>query len=290
MPISLIASDMDGTLLQDHLSISDFTAQTIKAIQAKGITFVACTGRTLSQARLPLDAHGITCPIIALNGAEIYDTNNRLLHQSAIAPSTGYRLIEAAEKASCFVELLTDKGIYMRNREARIESFKTFFKFSNRQLSEDELLTSFKDLEQAWGLEYEADLPALLSQKDTHLLKLSIFPQHSIAVLKALQRDLTLRFTDVSVTSSGVGNIEINSAQGQKGWALRYFAEHFGHDLSNTMAIGDNLNDLSMLQLVGHSYAMANGAPEAKSAAKHIALSHTEDGVAHAILDCISRS
>ncbi|WP_158589178.1 HAD family hydrolase [Atopobacter sp. AH10] len=289
MPITLIASDMDGTLLKDRDSISQFSAETIKSIQKQGISFVACTGRTLAQARGPLNEQGISCPIIALNGAQIYDENNQLLHQSTIPKEIGRELIKEIESSLCFVELITDKGIYMRTREARIESFKSYFKFSNQHIPHEQLLDSLKDLEQTFGLEYEADFDTLLDQEDLNLLKLSVFPQHSIAVLKALQRDLASRFSMVSVTSSGIGNIEINSKEGQKGAALTYFAKKFGHDLENTLTIGDNLNDISMLKVSGHSYAMANGAKETKIAAQFLAKSNKEDGVAYAILDALSR-
>jgi len=71
--IKLIASDMDGTLLNASMQISEENIQAIKYAQSKGIEFMVATGRNRKEALPPLQEAGIDCAMITLNGAQVYD-------------------------------------------------------------------------------------------------------------------------------------------------------------------------------------------------------------------------
>ena len=82
--IKLIASDMDGTLLNDHIDVSLSNAQAIKRAQENGIHFVIATGRDYPLASHPLKGHAIECPIITLNGAQMFDKNGKNLYNRGL--------------------------------------------------------------------------------------------------------------------------------------------------------------------------------------------------------------
>ncbi|REH93020.1 HAD-IIB family hydrolase, partial [Staphylococcus felis] len=89
--------------------------------------------------------------------------------------------------------------------------------------------------------------------------------------------------SNLEVSSSSRGNIEITHADAQKGTAVASIAEKLGVSLEDTMAIGDNLNDKSMLERVGYPVAMANAIPELKEHAKFVTDTNENSGVAKAI-------
>ena len=89
--------------------------------------------------------------------------------------------------------------------------------------------------------------------------------------------------TGLAVSSSGAGNLEITNINAQKGIALEQFAKSKGIAMENVMAIGDNFNDLSMLQRAGYSVAMGNAPEEIKAACKSVTTTNEFDGVGMAI-------
>jgi Cof subfamily protein (haloacid dehalogenase superfamily) len=98
--------------------------------------------------------------------------------------------------------------------------------------------------------------------------------------LAAIRREIAERFPDVVTTSSTWNNLEINSSGAHKGRALERLARHLGFTLADCAAFGDGLNDLTMVKAAGLGVAMGNAVDEVKAAAKTIAPTNDEDGVA----------
>ena len=92
------------------------------------------------------------------------------------------------------------------------------------------------------------------------------------------------------MTSSGQNNIEVNHKNAQKGIAVAHVAHERGIPLEDVMTIGDNFNDVSMLQTAGVSFAMGNAEIEVKEYAKYITDTNLEAGVGKAILRAISEN
>ena len=82
--IQLFVSDMDGTLLDKHAQISPRTVAAIHRAQAAGVMFAVATGRSFAEATNVLHAHHIHCPLIAVNGAAVYDEHQQLVSQSPL--------------------------------------------------------------------------------------------------------------------------------------------------------------------------------------------------------------
>lgn len=91
----------------------------------------------------------------------------------------------------------------------------------------------------------------------------------------------------LAVSSSSRGNIEITHSDAQKGIALEAIAEQLKIPMSDVMAIGDNLNDISMLEKAGYAVAMENGAPEVKEMADYITDTNENSGVGKAIIQAL---
>ncbi|PTK34903.1 Cof-type HAD-IIB family hydrolase, partial [Staphylococcus nepalensis] len=87
------------------------------------------------------------------------------------------------------------------------------------------------------------------------------------------------KHTNLAISSSARGNIEITNAYAQKGIALEEIANQLGINMEDVMAIGDNMNDVSMLEKAGYPVAMENAMPEVKEYAKYVTDNKQKCGV-----------
>ncbi|MBQ7565482.1 MAG: HAD family phosphatase, partial [Oscillospiraceae bacterium] len=117
--------------------------------------------------------------------------------------------------------------------------------------------------------------------------------QHGVQKIQAFFKDMELRsreidalqkrFPDTTVTTSIVNNVEINSKDATKGVAIQKLAAYLGLELSQTMAFGDDTNDVTMLRAAGIGVAMGNAADAVKAAADFVTDDCNHSGVAKAI-------
>ena len=126
------------------------------------------------------------------------------------------------------------------------------------------------------------ELKAYLREQNRGVQKLQLFTPDD-ALRRQLLKDLTERFGTLSVSTSMPCNIEINDAHANKGEAIASLAAYLGLPMAATMAIGDGLNDRSMIRMAGLGVAMANAYPEILAIADEITASCDEDGAALAI-------
>ena len=103
-----------------------------------------------------------------------------------------------------------------------------------------------------------------------------------------LFNSLLLIRNKVKVTSSVIDNIEINTINTNKGNALKKLIEIIGINLKETAAIGDNNNDIEMIEEVGIGIVMGNASDDIKIKADLITLSNDEGGAALAIFKILS--
>lgn len=101
--------------------------------------------------------------------------------------------------------------------------------------------------------------------------------------------DILSRFDDLTLTSSREGNLEITAAGVSKASARVWLAHVRGVRACDVVAFGDSGNSIGMLRWAGMAYAMGNGTEEAKGAARSVARSNANDGVAIALRSMMSR-
>ncbi len=120
-------------------------------------------------------------------------------------------------------------------------------------------------------------------------MKIIAFSEEGPAKLKPLSDEILAKHSSLKITSSSASNIEINNINAQKGIAVERYANMLNTPMSDVMAIGDNNNDVSMLELAGVSYAMGNASPEVKQLARYITDTNVNDGVGKAILEVLAK-
>ena len=280
--IRLIASDMDGTLLNDKLEVSAGNAAAIRRAQAAGIEFMVATGRGLSEAQPLVSAHDLHTAFITVNGALVYDTAGTLTVQAPIAPEVVTTIVETLQTSGLYFELVTNRGIYSDSRVRRIQQVADVLVRLNPDTSYKIAVALAAARLELMAINYVADYRDLLADPDLVVFKVIAFDGDSEATLAAAQQQL-LATKRLSITSSAVNNIEINAIEAQKGFALKTYAEKKGFTLAECMAIGDNLNDESMIAMAKYGVAMGNAVPHIKDIAWWTTAKNTDDGVAQAI-------
>ena len=276
-----IVSDMDGTLLNENQKISEENRKALEAVREMGGQVIIATGRSYKEARLALDEANINCPIISMNGAAVYDQKGDLISSQPIALEELESTITFLEEAGLYFELYTNHGVFSKNPEHAVDSLVDIVLSANPEHDREEVRRrALARIE--YGFLFEThDYHALIKEEDMHVFKILVFSIHQDELSTAAEA--LAKFDGLTITSSGKGNIEINNRGISKGNALEALLANYHIPLEETIAIGDNLNDVSMFEKAGLSIAMGNAAEEIKQICKDTTLSNKEDGVAHVI-------
>ncbi len=258
--IKLIASDIDGTLLPEgtpHLDPDIF--RIIRELKQKGIQFVAASGRSYESVRKLFDPVADDLIFLVENGAYIV-AQEKPLYQQSLDPELMKELIQFARQESSLIFYMV-AGFTDLYTEKKNEDF-------------------IRPQEEGYGITY-VRVDDLLTV-DVPLIKCAMYTEGDAARLAERVR---LQFGDcVNVTPSGAHWVDCIPLHVDKGHALRILQDKLGISSAETVAFGDNANDVPLLLAADESYAVEEGRPEAKAAAKYSAGKMSEKGV-YRVLD-----
>ena len=287
--IKLIASDMDGTLLNHNHKIPKENVKLINFAKNQGIEFVVATGRAYYEALPALNEENINCDVISFNGGIVYDKNGNIISITPMVPKDLYYTIEILKSFDISYQLYTKNTIYTRSIETDINAYIDLIR-SNGYEPDVEHLRAEAQQKLDLGYITEVDnIELYLNEEENPPIKI-IAISNDISKLENATKLLSEN-TNISVTSSGANNIEIMHKNATKGEALKEIAKIYGINLENAVAIGDNLNDQAMLDIVGYSVAMKNGNTILKEQAKYVTeKTNSEGGVADTIFKLIEQN
>lgn len=287
--IKMIASDMDGTLLTSHLSISELNKDAVLKAQEQGIEFMVATGRAYTEAKPPLEDAGIRCGMITGNGAQAFDADGNEIFTISIDKRIAKKVMAILRENGLYFELMTSKGVYSDSQPQRLENFATLLAENIPHITFKMAIAMASTHLNMLHINYTESYDELIESDDIEVLKVITFSDGGQEVLQPIAREIE-KLDDVHVTSSFPNNIEINHVEAQKGVAVKRLAEAKSIDLKEVMTIGDNFNDVSMLEVAGVSFAMGNAEAGVKKVAKYEAETNVNDGVGKAILRAISEN
>jgi Cof subfamily protein (haloacid dehalogenase superfamily) len=286
--IKCIATDMDGTLVTGAHKITKENREAILAAQAKGIEVVVATGRSYEEARFVLEEEGLKCPMILVNGAEIRTKDGTLIGENPIKKEEAKEIAKTLLEHDIYFEAYTSKGTYTNDREKGLALIVDIFLSINPGADREFIQQEAKERFAEGNIHVVESYDQLFQSEEHQILKFLVFSfddEKLTTASKALQY-----FENIVVSSSARGNIEITHKLAQKGVALEQFVKERGISLSETMAVGDNFNDVSMLERVGRSVAMGNAAPEVKAICDFVTATNEESGVGKAIMEALKES
>ncbi|HVI56251.1 MAG TPA: sugar-phosphatase [Luteibacter sp.] len=262
--IDLIAIDMDGTLLDAAHTISPRVKQAVTAARARGIRIVLATGRPFSGVEEYLEELGIAGDddyCITFNGAVIQNASGtRTVAEASLGYDDFLYCEKVARDLGVHFHMLYERSMMTPNADISSHTVRDAY-ISRTPL----LYRSVEQVNPAWRFR------KFMMVDDEAVLDRAI---------ANLPSELMQRYT---VVKSAADFLEILHPDAGKGRALKTLAAHLGVPSERIMAIGDQENDLVMLQFAGVSVAMGNAIDAVKAIADHVTTSNNEDGVAVAI-------
>ncbi|KRM69339.1 Cof-like hydrolase [Apilactobacillus ozensis DSM 23829 = JCM 17196] len=263
MDIKLIAIDIDGTLLNEE---NQLTTETIKAVQEardNGIKVVLCTGRPLTGVKPYLKKLGISGNqeyAITFNGSQVQDSNGRVIEKYALKHSDFKEIEKLSHELKTNFQIETNDYIYATNRD-----------LSPFSITESYLV----------NMPIRVRTPEEITE-DFDIIKAMLIANPDVIdnAMENIPDDLTER---LSMVRSEPVFIEFMNKNATKGKALHKLAQDLNITSENVMAIGNEGNDMSMIEYAGKGVAMGNGIQKVKDVADIITKSNKEDGVAYAI-------
>ena len=281
--LQLIVSDMDGTLLNEKMEISETNVEAIRAAEKLGVAFAIATGRGYTEAKPLLEEKNIQCPLISLNGGQMFNEKGDIVKNVGLLKDTVRQMIDIIESLGLYYEMTTSKGIFSNNKAKRIETVASLLYELNADTTYKMAVALASARLEVMNINYTDDYSHLIEDETIEIIKVIVFSEDGQPTLNPLARKIN-KLGELAITSSFENNIEINHAKAQKGIAVKEMADQLDIPLENVMTIGDNNNDLSMLEVGGYSFAMANGTIEAKNTARYTTSSNEKNGVGEAIM------
>jgi len=263
MTVKMIATDMDGTLLDGQRQLDlPRLATILDELDKRDIRFVVATGNEIPRMRLLLGDLVERMTLVVANGARIFE-KNRLSMSSFWEP-----------------RLIRDALAYFSGRERELQLVVTSERGGFVQEgTEFPLIEKVMTKEMAQLFHKRMNfLPSLQDYPFDKVLKMSMMVEEDAAAEHA--RLINQHFAGrLSAVASGYGAIDILQDGMHKAWDLQQLMAKWQIQSSEIMAFGDSENDIEMLELAGISYAMENGDERVKKVADYLAPANTEAGV-----------
>ena len=261
----LIVSDFDGTLIDDRQRILPEVKEAIdRYIKAGGI-FAVCTGRMLCSILPQVRALGLKGPVIAYQGTVIADIETGNVIKS------GRMKYEEVSEICRNIEKL-GYGINIYNGD----NMYTDIPKENKYLVRYEKIIGVE----AKHVDGKISDFVLKNKLDCQKVLSLVKEGEREFVYSELSRLLGHRF---DVTCSASVLVEVSPMGDTKGEALKFLAKHYGIPIGKTVAVGDNLNDLSMIKAAGIGCAVSNATTQLKEAADFVSVSNNDGALAQII-------
>ena len=281
--IKLFASDMDGTLLTNHVEVHKNNIQAIRKLQKQGKHFIVCTGRDYLQANLALEQAELHLPVIAMNGAQIFDKNHNIIWEVTIPHDTVYTLLDYFDSIDLDWQLVTSEGNFRKNYALFINKVIERKKAERNNLSPEQLKEEIRQLKKLLEATDVTTAEEVLSIPDIKVFKIIVSHDDGPAFFKPVREHINQAHPNLVVTSAFITDLEINHKDAQKGIAVAHYAKTLGLSMKQVFGIGDNFNDVSMIRDAGIGVAMGNAPDEVKAIADFVTDTNVNGGVAKAI-------
>ncbi|MGW4083909.1 HAD family hydrolase [Streptomyces sp. NPDC004822] len=263
---SLIATDLDGTLLRGDDTLSDRSLAALAQAAVAGAQHLVVTGRPAPRVRPLLDVMGSRGLAVCGQGAQLYDAGrDRLLWSITLER-------ELAETALGKIEAEVGQ-VYAAVDQDGVDGLT---------LIEPGYLMPHPTLP-AVRVRHRDDLWCEPISK-VLLRHPTLSDDELAATARAVVGSLA------TVTMSGPGTVELQPCGITKATGLALAAEHLGLGPHETIAFGDMPNDIPMFDWAAHGVAMANAHPELKAVADEVTLSNEDDGIAVVLEGLFARS
>jgi hypothetical protein len=284
--IRLIGIDVDGTLLDSEGKLPDVNRDAIHAAVAAGVHVALVTGRSYPFARPVADALPASISLIVSNGAVERGMDGSTFARRLLDREVARRVLDAMRDYRDATALVfdrdADRQVVFETMDWEHPGRRKYWSRNNSHiaqsvpledaLTEDPIQVMFNG-----SVDLMRPLAELLRRDArVHAASEGEILEYSVLMTEYVHRDFTL--------------VDVTAPDATKGHALAWRAERMGLAREEVMAVGDNFNDLEMLEYAGTSVVMGNSVEELKGRGWHVTGHQNEAGVAQAIEQFALRS
>lgn len=273
MKKTLFISDLDGTLLNNEASVSDFTKKSINALTSKGVYFTIATARTAASVTHILKGLSLSVPAILMNGVCVYDTKKEQYIDTKYISKESFEnfvsLVHGDTKISPFIYKIEDNALTAYYENMYSPKARAFAKERIQRYGK-----KFVHLLDFTKLSYEN--AAYFTISDQYELLLPYYEK--------LKKDPGLYIAFYRDTySDNTYYLEACSSNASKSGGVRFLKEKYNFE--KVCAFGDNTNDLPMFEASDICFAPENANNKVKEYADALIPKNTDDGVAKKLIE-----
>lgn len=281
----LIAIDLDGTLLNSYGEITNKNKEAIKYALDKGIEVVLASGRDPKTMEKISNELNIENFLIAGNGASVYDIKQgKNIYENFLNIDKALKIIKICKENSIFFSVYTTEGIVT-------EEIKYNIKVFNNE-------NNYKPNKKRTHIEIVKDIYEYVEEKEPNILKIIICDENKIIfnnIIEKMKNVRDVEVLDVEHMSKKIIRIgteehqveyfytEVTNKNANKWEAIKFLINTLGIKNEEVICIGDNMNDLIMVERAGLGIVMKNSALEKLNVANYVTEDNNSDGVGNAI-------
>lgn len=269
----LAVLDIDGTLVDDKGHVSKKTIQTIRAVHENGGIVTLCTGRNIRKTLPVVKEARIFAPIVCMDGTVLFDPKqNKILKDFQMSKKETFQILDFLKDTPTYVEIADGDKYFKYFRSKEYQKYDIFNKHD------------------FWGKIHSYTGGIRYLKEFSGFKKMNgPFYQILVAAEEETTKEISRR-----IRQSGLDRVEIRDhlwrgylfihREGiKKSNGIKMLCDYFHIPIEEVVAIGDERNDLDMIEAAGMGIAMGNAVKSVKKAADDITLKNTEDGVAKAL-------
>ena len=258
-PITLVVSDIDGTLVDKQKQLTPATTAAVARLEAAGVGFTVISARPISGILPIVETLGLDGPMAAFNGGILFRRDGTITEHHVIDEQVARGVMAIAADSPVDLWVFADDHWYASTDQGEHVAHE-------RLASNQEPVVT-------------DDFDALLARAD----KITFVSDDAPMLSQLADRCKAAHGGDATIVQSQVYYLDVTALAANKGDGLTALAAAFGQPLDAIAALGDQYNDVPMLERAGLSIAMGNAPDPVKSIAHAVTSGNDADGVAHAI-------
>lgn len=254
--IKIVFSDIDGTFLNKESQVTSGTGKAAKALVEK-LPFVLVSAR-MPEAIYPITNEiGIKIPVISYSGALVLTEKEEVLYDKRMTGTDTGMVLGVIQRDFPQVTLnyYAGRHWYVEGIDERVQT----------EMDITSATAEVRDFEEI-----------LLAEEMPNKILVMTDPEDC----ERMEAELSEKFPSLHIVRSSAFLLEIMDKSVSKATGIKVMLEHYGLAAEESLAFGDNYNDVEMLEFCGRSVAMGNAPEDIKKLADEVTLSNDEDGLA----------
>ena len=249
----LLVSDMDGTLLNSKGKLSEENKKAIEYFVDNGGEFTLATGRMLPSIKRHIHKMKVTLPVIMYNGTKVYDFNSDEVIWERFLEEERKEIIKVVNdiNPNVGIEIYSDEIVYIYQACERTERFSKL----------------------GYDVIYNLD-DSIWNKKWTKVL--IVGEKEELDFVETYLRET---YGDNDIVRSSNVYLEIIPREVSKGQALKELIKHKRLEELKIITVGDNMNDVELLEEADYGFCIENGSEELRKKSKYIAPSNDDNPI-----------